>query len=149
MNSLRIAAVVVLCALALASGRVQAEQSQDFGDYVVHFNALTTNQLPPQAASAYNIQRSANRVLLTITVLKKVMGAPGTPVSAKVKAEAVNLTGHHHTIAMRTVEDDGAIYFLGTLNVDNAETYHFTINIGPEGIDETFVVKFRKQFFTD
>lgn len=149
MNSLRIAAVVALCALALAAGRAQAEQSQDFGDYVVHFNALTTNQLPPQAASAYNIQRSANRVLLTITVLKKVMGAAGTPVSAEVKAEAVNLTGHHHTISMRTAEENGAIYYLGTLNVDNEETYQFTINIEPESIDETFVVKFRKQFFTD
>lgn len=127
----------------------KAEQSQDFGDYVVHFNAITTNNLPPQAASAYNIQRSANKALLNITVLKKVMGAPGTPVEADVRAEAVNLTNQHHVLSMREVKEQNAIYYLGMLNVDDEETYDFTVTVSPEGVPQKFVVKFRQQFFTD
>ena len=29
-----------------------AQQSQDFGEYVVHYNALNTNLIPPQVAQA-------------------------------------------------------------------------------------------------
>lgn len=141
--------VLLVAVLLAAGGRAHAEQSQDFGDYVVHFNALTTDMLPPQVASGYNIQRSSNKVLLNITVLKKVLGAAAGPVEAKVDAEAVNLTDQHHDIAMREVKEQGAIYYLGTLNVDNRETYDFTVNVTPEGLQQPFVVRFRQQFFTD
>jgi len=63
-----------------------AQQSQDFGEYVVHYNALNTKLIPPQVAKGYGIQRSSNRALLNVTVLKKVMDTPGTPVGAQVTA---------------------------------------------------------------
>jgi len=64
---LKLAAVLLLfpCHLALA------QQSQDFGEYVVHYNALNTNLITPQVAQAYGIRRSSSRALLNITVLKK------------------------------------------------------------------------------
>ena len=33
--------------LVAFTGSTYAENSQDFGDYVVHFNALSTSHLPP------------------------------------------------------------------------------------------------------
>lgn len=70
----------------------RAQQSQDFGEYVVHYNALNTNMIPPQVAQSYNIKRSPNRALLNVTVLKKMMDTPGTPVKAGVSANGTNLT---------------------------------------------------------
>lgn len=148
MKARRTLITALLLPLALTAGRAAAELSQDFGDYVVHFNAVTTDMLPPQVASQYNIQRSSNKALLTISVLKKVLGAAATPVTAEVRAEAVNLTDQHRAIEMREIEEQGARYYLGTFNVDNQETYDFTVRVEPEGVDEPFVVKFRQQFFT-
>lgn len=145
----RLSLVLLFAVLLTVAGRVNAEQSQDFGNYVVHFNAVTTDMLPPQVASGYNIQRSSNKVLLNITVLKKVLGAAASPVEAEVDAEAVNLTDQHHNIPMRAVKEQGAIYYLGILSVDNRETYDFTVNVTPEGQEQPFVVRFRQQFFTD
>ncbi len=65
-----------------------AENSKDFGQYVVHFNALATDVLPPQVAREYRITRSQNRGMINITVLKKVLGSPGQPVHARVTASA-------------------------------------------------------------
>ena len=45
------------------SSPVHAQQSQDFGDYVVHYNALNTNFIPPQVAQGYGIKRSSSRAL--------------------------------------------------------------------------------------
>lgn len=127
-----------------------AQQAQDFGDYVVHYNALNTNLLPPQVAKAYGIQRSSNRALLNVTVLKKVMGSPGTPVSAAITATGTNLTGQIRDIQIRKIEEsEGAIYYLGELPVHNLETYRFDIVINIEDEDEPLLVKFRQQFYTE
>lgn len=148
MNTRRALSAVMLACMVLVTNRAVAEQSQDFGEYVVHFNAVTTDLLTPEMASHYNIQRSSGKALLNITVLKKVLGAAASPVEADVSASAVNLTDQYRRIGMRKVEEEGAIYYLGTFSVDNQETYDFTINVTPEDLDRPFVVRFRQQFFT-
>lgn len=127
-----------------------AQQSQDFGDYVVHYNALNTNLIPPQVAKGYGIQRSSSRALLNVTVLKKVMDTPGTPVSAAVTATGINLTGQRREIDIRKIEDpENAIYYIGEFPVHNLETYNFTLQVSLEGEEEPLVVKFKQQFYTE
>jgi hypothetical protein len=128
----------------------KAQQSQDFGDYVVHYNALNTNLIPPEVAQGYGIQRSSSRALLNVTVLKKVMDTPGTPVGATVTASGTNLTGQRRDIEIRKIEDpEGAIYYIGVFPVHNLETYNFNVQVAVEGEEYPLVVKFRQQFFTE
>ena len=128
----------------------EAQQSQDFGEYVVHYNALNTNLIPPQVAQGYGIQRSSSRALLNVTVLKKVMGSPGTPVGASVTASGTNLTGQKRDITIRRADDpEGAMYYLGEFPIHNLETYRFEIRVKIEGQSEPLVVKFEQQFYTE
>lgn len=128
----------------------EAQQAQDFGNYVVHYNALNTSLIPPQVAQGYGIKRSSSRALLNVTVLKKVMDTPGTPVKANVTAAGKNLTGQRRDIEIRQISDpEGAIYYIGELPVHNMETYNFTIQVTVPGEDEPLVVKFRQQFYTE
>jgi hypothetical protein len=137
------------------SGLATAEQSQDFGKYVVHFNALNTSFIPPEVATGYNIQRSKTRALLNIVLLRKVMDNPGTPVEAVVKARASNLAGQFREINMRQIseaEKDGtlsAVYYIGEFRISNQETFDFDIEVTPKGEDQPLLVKFRKQFYVD
>jgi hypothetical protein len=143
---------ISLLLLALLSLPVSgmAQQSQDFGEYVVHYNALNTNLIPPEVAKAYGIQRSPNRALLNVTVLKKVMDTPGTPVDAAVTATGTNLTGQRRDIEIREIKDQGgAIYYIGQIPVHNMETYNFNVEVALETEDEPLVVKFRQQFYTE
>lgn len=133
----------------LLANNAMAQRSQDFGNYVVHFNALNTNQIPPAVAQQYGIQRSSTRALLNITVLSKVINTPGTPVHAKVSVTGRNLSGQLRDISVKEVDDQGAIYYLGQLRVRNEETFDFSINITPDGASEPLLVKFRQQFFTE
>jgi hypothetical protein len=127
-----------------------AQQSQDFGDYVVHYNALNTNLIPPQVAQAYGIARSANRALLNVTVLKKVMDTPGSPTSAKVTASGTNLTGQRREIELREIkEPGGAVYYLGEFPVHNLETYRFEVLVQVEGEAQPLEVRFKQEFFTE
>lgn len=133
----------------LMSTAAQAEQFQDFGDYVVHFNALPTGFLDPAVAKNYGIIRSKNRAMLNVTVLKKVMGNAGTPVRATVTASAKNLSDQVKDIKVREVREGAAIYYIGEVRIADAETLEFTVDVTPDGESAPRVVKFRQQFFTD
>ena len=80
-----------------------AENSKDFGDYVVHFNALSTEMLPPKVAREYHITRSRNVGMINVTILKKVLGSPGQPVHARVEVRAENLAGQARNIRLAVV----------------------------------------------
>lgn len=141
--------LILLGILTLADNS-EAQQSQDFGNYVVHYNAINTNFIPAQVAKGYGIRRSSSRALLNITVLKKVVDTPGTPVKASVKASGTNLTGQRREIDMREItESEEAIYYIGELPVHNLETYNFTVEIRPAGAADSLTLKFRHQFYTE
>ena len=141
--------LALLAGLAF-SGLARAQQSQDFGNYVVHYNALNTNLIPPQVAKGYGITRSSSRALLNVTVLKKVMDTPGTPVTAAVKASATNLTGQLRELGIRELDDaEGAIYYVAEFPVHNLETYRFEIAVSIAGEEDPLMVRFTQQFYTE
>lgn len=125
------------------------ESFRDFGDYVVHFNALTTDQLDPAIAAEHGVVRSPNRALLNISVLRNQEIGLAAPVSAEVSASARNLTGQLRTIAVQEIREGDAIYYIGETQVANAETLIFTVDAMPEAETETLTVSFQRQFFVD
>jgi len=123
--------------------------SKDFGAYVVHFNALTTDQLQAEVAQQYGIVRSNNRAMLNVSILRKEdIGLP-QPVSGQVTVAANNLTGPLKSVAMREVREQEAIYDIGEYGIENGETLIFSIDVTP--IDEItpLSVRYMKQFFVD
>ena len=135
---------------ALTSLPAIAQQAQEFGDYIVHYNALSSSLITPEVAKAYGIRRSDSRALMNISVLKNAEGQTAKAVKAKVTASGRNLTGQTRNVEMREIDDgDGAIYYIGELSVRNMETFDFTVVVLVEGQSEPFNVKFRQQFYTE
>lgn len=128
--------------------REAAPTSKDFGDYVVHFNAVTSDQVSPQDAAKYGISRSRSKALLNVVILKKT-GQPGhQPVSGNVSAKVSNLTGQLKKITLRKITEGEAIYYIGVVSVANKETLNVNIVAIPEGSDRTLEAKYQRQFFT-
>ncbi|HAJ91160.1 MAG TPA: DUF4426 domain-containing protein [Gammaproteobacteria bacterium] len=126
-----------------------AENSKDFGQYVIHYNAMATDFLPPEIARQYRITRSRNRGMLNITVLKKILGSPGQPVHARVEVTANNLAGQTRRIHTREIRDGNAIYYIGEFGVANEETMKFTVRARPQGAQEEVEVEFSQDFYTN
>lgn len=139
--------ILLACIATLGATTAQAGGQQDFGDYVVHFNALTTDFLSPAVASSYGITRSRNRALINVSVMKKALGVGTEPQRARVTGRSANLRGQTRTLEFREVRDGPAIYYLAEIGVDDGETLDFTIDAAPEG-GEPLSVRFRQQFFT-
>ena len=125
-----------------------AENSRVFGNYVVHYNAFRSDTLSPEIAKAYQLTRRNNRIIVNITVLKKVMGTTGKPVPATIAGNASNLTGQLKTLEFREIKEDTAIYYIAELKVTDGEFLKFKLNITPEGEEGPARLQFSKRFFT-
>ncbi|HSN70351.1 MAG TPA: DUF4426 domain-containing protein [Steroidobacteraceae bacterium] len=126
------------------------ETFRDFGDYEVHFNAVRTDQLTPDVARAYGIQRSQNRVLLNVAMLRKVAdAAPREPVSGDVSVDAYNLSGQLKNLEMREVTEGEAIYHIGEVTISGTEILVFDIDVTPLDRPGAYSVQFKREFVAE
>ena len=139
----------VLTALLLAPERGQAEQFQRFGDVVVHYNALSSDQLPPEVAKTYGFARSSRKGLLNIAVQREAGSAPARAIAARVEARASNLMGQRIPVSVREVRDGEAIYYLGEFAVAGTDTLRFEVDVTPEGATAPLKLRFSKDYVTD
>lgn len=122
--------------------------SRDFGDYVLLYSAIPTDTLTPEIASNYGITRSANRVLLNVSMLKKTEGAPDVPVPGKVSASAVNLNGQAKNLSVRELREGEAIYYVGDVSISGEEILVFSIEAQPaDATGAPLSVRFQRQFY--
>jgi hypothetical protein len=125
------------------------ESIKEFGDYVVYFNALSTDLLDADIAGEYEIIRSKNRVLLNIVMEHRpAIGVP-TVVPGLVKASAANLNGQLRNLLTREIREADAIYYIAETQVVNGESLIFTIEATPESASTPLVVRFQKQFYVE
>ncbi len=127
--------------------RPAESSSADIGDHVVHFSAQTTDQLPREVARAYQIQRSPERAMLNVSIIRK---SDNASVTGNVAVKTRNLTQQLKNVEMRKIEEQDAVYYIGETKVANRETLIFEITVRPEGADQASdVIRFQRQFYTD
>ena len=120
--------------------------SADIGEHTVHFSAQSTADLPQDVARAYGISRTKNSAMVTVSILNK---GDQKSVPGDISVNAVNLTGQLKNVKMRRIDEQDAIYYIGTTNVDNRETLIFEIDVAPDGVDTSSSLRFKRQFYTD
>jgi Domain of unknown function (DUF4426) len=122
---------------------------KEFGNYIIHINALTTDQLPTEVAQGYKISRSKNRAMINVSVREKQADGE-MPITASVHIAAKNLVGKLRNVKLREIKetDPVAVYYIGELPVSNEERIIFDLDITPAGADEPVLLSYRQQFFT-
>jgi len=126
------------------------ESFKEFGKYEVHYNAVRADLIPPEIARAHGIDRSKNRVMLNVTLLRKDADqAPRKPVKGTVSVDAYNLNGQLKNMEVRQVTEGAAIYYIGTVSISGSEILVFDIKVLPENEATPLEVKFKREFFAD
>lgn len=120
---------------------------KDFGDYEIHFNAISTDRLTPEIARTYNIVRSKNRAMLNISIIKKVAGSTGEPVPGAVTVQVANLNGQIKDFTLREIREGEAVYYIADIPVSNGEQLVFTVNVTPVNETNRYSFRFTRQFY--
>ncbi|MHB1083876.1 MAG: DUF4426 domain-containing protein [Thiobacillus sp.] len=139
----RLLASLCLCVIAVGA---HAEISQEFGQIKIHYNALTTDELLPEVARAYKIERSKTRGIVTMSVLKQNKLGVATPVPARITLYATNLTQQLAHVEMREIKEGTAIYYLGEFRVAPPDTLKFTATVEVAGEPKNNMV-FNQKFY--
>jgi hypothetical protein len=139
----RLLAALCLCAATAVS---HAEIAQKFGAYEVHYNALATDELSPEVARAYKIERSKTRGMVTMSVLKKNAVGVLSPVPAKLTVYVTNLSQQLANVEMREIKEGTAIYYLGEFRVTPPDTLKFTATVEVAGEPRRELV-FNQKFY--
>ncbi|HKU16881.1 MAG TPA: DUF4426 domain-containing protein [Steroidobacteraceae bacterium] len=129
----------------IATAQPSDESFRDFGAYEVHYNAVRTDALTAEIARSYGIQRSANRVMLNVTVLQKE-GAQRKPVEAAARVEVRNMNEQLKNLELRRVSEQEAIYYIGEVSISGTEILVFDITVTPAGTQTPLSVKFTREF---
>lgn len=140
--------ILFIFALMLPSLNSYAENSKEFGDYVIHYNAFRSDTISPEIAKQHGLPRTSNRVLINIAVLKKVLNTTGQPTIAKVTGHASNLTGQLKQLKFQEITEGNAIYYLADTKISDGEYLKFDLKIIPEGEQRAARLRFNKRFFT-
>ncbi len=140
--------LLFISALSLVSLNSFAENSKEFGDYVIHYNAFRSDTISPDVAKQYGLTRASNRILINIAVLKKVLNTTGKPTSSKVTGHASNLTGQLKNLEFKEITEGNAIYYLANTKISDGEFLKFDIKIIPDGETRAARLRFDKRFFT-
>lgn len=138
--------VFAICLLALASSTAIAGE-KIFGEYAIHYNAFNADFLSPSVAKAYGIQRSKNRAVLNVTVLKKADKALPMPIQADVTGTAITVYQKARPLKLREVRDQDKYYYIAEFPVTNEETLNFKVSARTNG-KAIGTVSFQQQFFT-
>ena len=119
---------------------------QVFGDFEVHFNAVRTDELTPEVARAYGIERSANRVMLNVSMLRREPDGRTTPVDGTVNATARNLSGQLKDLTMRRITEGESVYFIGEVGISVTEILVFDIEAAPFNAPGKYQVQLTREF---
>ncbi len=125
-----------------------AENAQQFGKYVVHYNAFRSDTITPEIAKQYNLPRSNNHILINIAILEQVLRTTGKPTEAKIEGFASNLTGQYKPLHFKEIKEGTAIYYLADARISDGELLKFDIKITPKGEKYPMRIRFDKRFFT-
>jgi hypothetical protein len=125
-----------------------ADNSTAADGYVIHHNAFAADTLDPAVAKRYQIQRSKQRGVLNVSLIKEKAGTTGVPTAARVEVSATNQNGQKMRVPMREVREQDATYYIGEFPVQDQETLDFAIEVTPEGTSKGIKASARQQFFT-
>lgn len=125
-----------------------AENSKEFNQHIIYYNAFPTDTLPTQVTKQYGLKRSKNMAMVNLSVVKKGDGSMPFGMKASIKGTLKNLMGQSRDIEFREIKEGHAVYYIAQIGVQNKEVVNFYIDIKPDGSDDKYEIKFSKKFVT-
>ncbi len=134
-----------LLAMLLITLPAQAQQSEMFGPYELHYAVVNTTFLEPKVAETYGITRGEKRAILNLSVREHLPG--GTEARAMtLKGKTWDLIANQE-LAFQEIKEGPATYYISEFKFINEEWRFFEIYFRPEGADKTYTFKLKHQLY--
>ena len=134
--------------LLLLSAGASAQQLVREGNVVVHYAAMSTQDLSPEMARQYGIRQGSKRGMLLLNLQREAAGK-SVPLRGSATGTARNLMGDVQTLTLRPAGGDSTQDLIAEFDISHLEFLTFDIDVKPEGSARPLKIKFQQQFFSD
>lgn len=151
----RIACAIATAMLAACGGNAPttvptatlAPAEMRVGETTLRATTLPSMRLDEAMAARYGIARDPANVALVVGMRR---GAPMIEVSlrGRVTAQATDLLGRRHAIALREVRDGEFVDYVGTVRIAPPDTLDFRVEATPEG-GARMALRFNRDVFPE
>lgn len=135
-------AAILAAVVTLAGVGAGASERLDIGAHTVYATALSSLLIPPEVARQHGIVRSAQRIVVNVTVL-----TDGHPTTARVSGTGTNLLAQQLALEFNEVREQEAIYYLASIITNEKDTIGFELRVLPTGSSETGVLRFERSYY--
>ena len=139
--------ILLCCLVAWGNGASQAQQSQMFGPYELHYSVVNTTFLAPEVAANYGIVRGKKRAILTLAVREHLGDRTETRVT-RLQGRTWDLI-QNQTLDFLDIREGGGVYYIADFKFINEEWRFFEVDFRPEGADQTYTFEFKHQLYVD
>ncbi len=119
-----------------------SQQMHIWKDYEIHYSTFPSKLIPVEVATAHNIVRSHNRIIINVSIRNKEV-----PIRAKIHGTALNLLGQEIDLTFIEVTEQQAIYYIASQIVNEKDTISLQIFIKPDLEKDTYKLKFTRQYY--
>ena len=138
--------VLSLCLLAQPA---QAQLSEMFDRYELHYSVVNTTFLSPEVASSYNLVRGKDRAILNLAVREHLEDGSTVARSLQLKGRTWDLLQKTQTLEFQEVREGPAIYSIAEFKFLSEEWRHFEVFFRPDGADRTYTFTLKHQMYED
>ena len=139
-------ALLILIAMLCGAG-AQAQQSEIFGPYELHYSVVNSTFLAPEVAATYGIVRGNKRAILTLAV-REEMAPAGETLSMLLQGRTWDLI-QNQFLEFQEIREGPAIYYIAEFRFINEEWRFFEVDFRPSGGNETYTFKFKHQLYVN
>jgi hypothetical protein len=129
----------------LAATVSNAQQSEIFGPFELHYSVVNTTFLDPAVAANYGITRGEKRAILNLAVREKI-GEGSEARTMLLKGRTWDLI-QNQFLEFREIREGSAIYYIADFKFINEEWRFFEVDFRPAGSDESYTFKFKHQLY--
>jgi len=125
----------------------QAQLSERFGDYELHYSIVNTTFIEPAVAAQYGLARGSRRAIVNLSLREHLEDGSTVAREMSLKGRSWDLTQSQVNFDFIDVREGPAIYYIGEFKFINREWRFFEVEFSPEGSDEAFTLEFKQQMY--
>ncbi|WP_439106467.1 DUF4426 domain-containing protein [Congregibacter sp.] len=131
----------------LISGSAQAQLSERFGPYELHYSVVNTTFIEPAVADQYGLARGSRRAIINLSLREHLEDGSTVAREMDLQGRSWDLTQAQVNFDFIEVREGPALYYIGEFKFINREWRFFELNFTPEGSEEAFSFELKKQMY--
>jgi len=147
-NARVLRAIALLAAvLSLLAQPAQAQLSERFGPYELHYSVVNTTFIEPAVAAQYGLARGDRRAIINLSLREHLDDGSTVAREMDLTGESWDLTQSRIDFDFIKVIEGPAIYYIGEFKFINREWRFFDVSFSPANSDARYQFDFKQQMY--